>query len=145
MQKSQKTAVPSLSKTLQERQWRLIDAAGHAPGRLASKAAMLLQGKHKPSYVPFFPCGDFVIIVNSDKLSLKGKKWADKKYYSHSRYPGSLKERSAKDLGASEVLRRAIQGMLPKNKHRKPMMRRLKIFNGLEHGMEAQKPIAHKI
>ena len=142
---AQKTAVPNLQKTLQDRKWQIIDATGHAPGRLASAAARLLQGKHKPSYVPFFPCGDFVIIINTNALSLKGKKWEDKKYYSHSRYPGALRERSAKDLGADEVLRRAVKGMLPKNKHRSKMMLRLKLFKTSEHGLEAQKPVVYKI
>ena len=123
----------------------MIDAKGHPAGRLASEVAKVLQGKHKPEFAPHVDNGDFVIVINSDKMILTGKKWTDKKYYRHSRFPGSLKEWTPKDMDTNEILKRAVQGMLPKNKLRKRLLKKLKIYTKSEHTQEAQKPKEYKI
>ena len=121
--------------------WRLIDASGRPLGRLASEAAKLLIGKGKPGYTPHVAGGDYVLIINSDKVALTGKKWTDKKYYSRSRYIGSLKERAAKDLKTEDLIQKAVKGMLPKNKHRALSLKRLRIFKGAEHPFADKKPL----
>ena len=144
--KDQKTFAPrasNLHKMNREKAWKLIDAEGIPTGRLASEAAKLLQGKHKPEFASYLDNGDFVIVINSDQMVLTGKKWTDKKYYRHSRFPGSLKEWTPKDMGTDEILKRAVQGMLPKNKLRKKLMRKLKVYKKSEHKQEAQKPEVH--
>ena len=112
---------------------------------MASEIAKILQGKHKPNFVPHMDNGDFVVIVNSDQMILTGKKWTDKKYYRHSRFTGSLKERSPKDMKSDEILKLAVQGMLPKNKLRKKFMKKLKIYKQSEHDQEAQNPKEYEI
>ena len=114
-----------------ERKTHKIDAKDKAPGRLASDIAILLRGKNKPSFEPHIDMGDIVLVENVDKMKLTGKKIEQKKYYSHSGYPGGLKEKSMEDLmddNPEEVLRRAVFGMLPKNKLRAKQIKRLK-FN----------------
>jgi len=128
-----------------KREWKLIDATGKPLGRLASEAAGLLRGKHKPEFTPHVEGGDFVIIINSGKLVLTGQKWTDKKYYRHSRYVGSLKERIAKDMKPEDLVKKAVRGMLPKNKLRQRMLKKLKVYKGAEHGHEAQNPKPHSI
>lgn len=125
-----------------KRVWKLIDADGKSLGRLASLATPHLTGKNKPDYMPHVQCGDFVIVINADKVKLTGKKWTQKKYYTHSRYVGSLKERQAKDLSSSELIHLAVKGMLPKNTHRDKILKRLKIFKQAEHSFQHRKPIS---
>ena len=128
-----------------KREWKLIDASGKSLGRLASEAAQLLRGKHKPEFTPHVEGGDFVIIINSGKVALTGNKWTDKKYYRHSRYIGSLKERSAKDMKSEDLVKQAVRGMLPKNKLRQRMLKKLKVYKGADHNHEAQNPKPHSI
>ena len=128
-----------------KQEWKLVDATGKSLGRLASETAKLLRGKHKPEFTPHVEGGDFVIIINSEKVVLTGKKWTDKKYYRHSRYIGSLKERLAKDIKPEDLVRQAVNGMLPKNKLRQRMLKKLKIYKGSEHDHQAQNPKPHPI
>jgi large subunit ribosomal protein L13 len=138
-----KTAVPS--KPAIERSWHVIDADGAALGRVASKAAMLLMGKHKPTYTPFLDTGDHVVVINAKKAVLTGKKETQKVYRWHSGYPGGLREVQAAKLRAShpvKMLEEAISGMLPKSKLGKQMYRKLKVYAGDRHPHQAQKPVA---
>ncbi len=131
-----------------ERSWYVIDAEGKTLGRVATKAANILHGKHKPTYTPYVDCGDNVIIINAAKVKLTGNKLIDKKYYNHSGYPGGLRERTAKVMLESypeEMLERAIKGMLPHNKLGRAMGKKLYVYAGNEHKHEAQKPIAIEI
>ena len=126
-----------------ERKWYVVDAAGLPLGRVASKVAAVLRGKNKPTYTPNVDCGDFVIVLNSDKIVLTGKKSEDKFYRYHTGYIGGLKEVSYKKLMAEKsdvALYEAIRGMLPKNSLGRAMIKKLKIFKGPEHNHAAQKP-----
>lgn len=126
-----------------ERKWYVVDAAGLPLGRVASRVASILRGKNKPTYTPNVDCGDFVIVVNSDKIVLTGKKYEDKFYRYHTGYIGGLKEVSYKKLMAEKsdvALYEAIRGMLPKNSLGRDMIKKLKIFKGSEHNHAAQKP-----
>src|SRR5579872_4110307 len=137
-----KTAIPSPSEI--ERHWHLIDAEDVVLGRIASKAAMILQGKHKPSYTPFLDTGDHVVVVNAAKVRLTGRKEEQKIYRRHSGYPGGLSEISARKVRATRPARmveEAISGMLPKNKLGKQMYRKLKVYAGAKHPHQAQKPV----
>jgi large subunit ribosomal protein L13 len=125
------------------RQWYLMDASEMVLGRLSTKAATLLTGKGKPIYTHHIDCGDYVIIINADKLVVSGAKLADKMYYRHSEYPGNLKtatlaEKMAKD--SRKVIQLAIKGMLPKNKLMTERLKRLKIYQGDQHDHAAQAP-----
>jgi large subunit ribosomal protein L13 len=125
--------------------WFVIDADGQVLGRLASKAAMLLMGKHKPDYTPFLPTGDHVVVVNAAKVKLTGRKEQDKMYRSYSGYPGGLKERTAAKMRATHperMVEEAILGMLPKNKLGKRMATHLRVYRGPQHPHQAQKPAA---
>jgi large subunit ribosomal protein L13 len=127
------------------RQWHVLDAGGQVLGRVASKAAMLLMGKHKPSYTPFLDTGDHVIVVNAAKVRLTGRKEQQKVYRSHSGYPGGLTEVGAAKVRATRPARmveEAVSGMLPKNKLGKQMYRKLKVYAGDKHPHQAQKPAA---
>ena len=138
-----KTEFPSKSEI--QRSWFVIDASGLALGRVASEAAKILMGKHKPIYTPFLDCGDHVIVVNAEKAVLTGKKEEQKIYRRHSGYPGGLKEISAGDLRAKRPVRlveEAIRGMLPKTKLGKQMYRKMKVYAGDRHPHAAQKPQA---
>lgn len=138
-----KTEIPSLSSL--ERQWFVLDASGLVLGRVASQAAMILMGKHKPTYTPFLDTGDHVIILNAAKIRLTGQKDAQKMYRSHSGYPGGLKEVKAAKVRAvrpERMVEQAIHGMLPKTKLGKHMYRKLKVYAGAKHPHEAQKPVA---
>ncbi len=131
-----------------ERNWLVIDATGHRVGRLATQLANLLRGKHKPNYTPNTDNGDFVIVINSDKLEFTGAKWTDKKYYRHSRFFGSLKEMSAEQKKASDpafILSEAVRCMLPDNKLSYQLINKLKVFAGPEHNHKSQKPQAYTI
>lgn len=127
-----------------QRQFLLIDAEGQVLGRLAVQVADTLRGKNKPIFQPSVDCGDYVIIVNADKVRLTGKKERQKMYYRHSGYPGGIKEIPYRVMSAKHpdrVIRMAVKGMLPQNRLGKQMLRKLKIYTGTEHPHEAQKPV----
>ncbi len=130
------------------RKWHVIDADGLVVGRLASKVAVLLKGKHKPIYTPNIDTGDFVVIVNADKVRFTGNKLRDKKYIHHSGYPGGLKEKAAADLMKNEpekIIINAVDGMLAKNKQRRVQLKRLKVYTGAAHPHTAQMPETLKL
>ncbi len=123
--------------------WFVVDAEGKTLGRLASRIALVLMGKHKPTYAPHLLTGDFVIVTNARKVKLTGKKLLQKKYYRYSGYIGGMKVKTAGELlktKPEELIRHAVSGMLPKNRLRKRMLKRLKIYAGPEHPHQAQKP-----
>jgi large subunit ribosomal protein L13 len=126
-----------------KREWHVIDAEGVVLGRMASKIAMLLRGKHKPMYTPSMDCGDHVIVINADKVKLTGKK-LEKKYQWHTGYPGGLKERSVKATLAGRfperVVENAVKRMMPKTKMGRQMFTKLNVYAGIEHPHEAQQP-----
>ena len=131
-----------------ERKWYVIDAAGLNLGRVATKAAHILRGKHKPTYTPHVDCGDYVIIVNADKVNLTGNKLNDKMYYNHSGFPGGLRERNAKTMIENypeEMMERAIKGMLPHNRLGRKMGKKLFVYRGNEHKHIAQQPKEMKV
>jgi large subunit ribosomal protein L13 len=131
------------NKDTVERKWFVVDAEGKVLGRLASEVASVLRGKHKPTFTPHFDTGDYVIVVNADKVELTGNKWDDKKYYRHSRYPGSLKETSAKVMNQTHperLIEFAIKGMLPKGRLGRQMYKKLYVYAGTEHPHQAQQP-----
>ena len=126
-----------------EREWLIVDATDMVLGRLASEIAQILKGKRKPQYTPHVDTGDFVVIINADKIVVTGNKPEQKIYYHHSGYPGGIKAETYAKLLArrpEEVLRHAVRGMLPHNKLGRAQLRKLKIFAGTEHPHEAQKP-----
>ena len=126
-----------------ERKWWILDAEGKTLGRLCTEAAMILRGKKKPTYTPFLDTGDYVIIINSDKVQVTGKKGTDKIYKHHSGYPGGLKEVSFNEMMAkdpTEVIRHAVKGMMPKGPLGRQMYKKLKVYAGPEHNHAAQKP-----
>ena len=126
-----------------ERKWYVIDAEGKVVGRLASEVAKLLRGKHKPTYTPNTDTGDFVVVVNTDKMIFTGNKLEDKIYRRHTGYIGNMKETQAKDMMAKDstkVLMLAVKGMLPKNSLGRKMLTKLRVYTGSEHEQAAQKP-----
>lgn len=136
-----------VTKSIQEeelqRDWYVVDAQGQTLGRLASRIATVLRGKHKPTYTPYTDCGDYVIIVNADKIHVTGQKMTQKMYYRHSGYPGGLKEVMLRDQlqkFPDRVLEQAVRGMLPKNKLGRRMFKKLKIYAGPNHPHQAQQP-----
>jgi len=136
-----KTYVPK--KEAIEMKWWLIDADGKILGRLATEVANLLRGKGKPQYVDFLDIGDFVVIINAEKIKVTGKKLEQKYYYSHTGYPGGIKEKSLKDLLESrpeEVIKKAVWGMIPKNKLNRAIHKKLKVYAGPHHPHDAQEP-----
>ena len=136
------------TKETVQRSWYVIDAQGKALGRVATKAATLLKGKHKPTYTPSVDCGDYVIIVNADKVILTGNKLEDKKYYNHSGYPGGLRERNAKEMISDypeEMMERAVKGMLPHGPLGRAMGKKLFVYRGETHKHDAQKPTKMEI
>lgn len=138
-----KTFIPSAQED--SRSWFILDADGAVLGRLASKAAKMLMGKHKPTYTPFLDTGDHIIVVNAEKVRLTGAKENDKMYRRHSGYPGGLKESAAFKVRAERPARMvelAIAGMLPKTKLGKQMYRKLKVYAGPKHPHAAQQPTA---
>ncbi|WP_151737826.1 50S ribosomal protein L13 [Paenibacillus tengchongensis] len=131
-----------------ERNWHIIDAEGKTLGRLASEAAALIRGKHKPQFTPHVDTGDFVIVINAEKIHLTGKKLQNKKYYRHSLYPGGLKVTTAQDLLNSKperVIESAVHGMIPKTRQGNQMKLRLKVYAGAEHPHAAQKPEVYEL
>ena len=130
------------------REWLLIDADSVPLGRVASQVAAILRGKHKPTYTPHTDAGDYVVVINSDKMILTGNKPVQKVYWRHSGYPGGTTEIQYKDLMANKsdfVLEKAIKGMLPKNSLGKKMFLKLKVYKGAEHPHQAQQPKPYKI
>ena len=126
-----------------ERRWYVIDASGQTLGRLASRTATILRGKHKPTFQPHLDCGDYVIIVNCDQIAVTGRKPRQKKYYRHSQYPGGLKEISLEEQlrrRPERVIIAAVRGMLPKNRLGRKMIKKLKVYAGPEHPHQAQQP-----
>ena len=122
-----------------DKKWLLIDAENIVLGRLATTVSNLLRGKHKPSYTPHVDCGDNVVVINAKKVNLSGNKWDNKTYLSHSGYPGGQKIKTAKEVFAkspSILIEKAVKGMLPKNKLRDVMMKRLKVFSHEGHPFE---------
>ncbi len=131
-----------------ERKWYVIDAEGVALGRLATKVATVLKGKHKPTFTPHIDCGDYVIVVNAEKVKLTGNKLNDKMYYNHSGYTGGLRERNAKTMIENypeEMVERAIKGMLPKGRLGRQMYTKLFVYAGPEHKHAAQQPVELKV
>ena len=130
------------------REWLLVDAADVPVGRVASQVAAILRGKHKPTYTPHTDAGDYVVVINTDKMVLTGNKGVQKVYWRHSGYPGGTTEVQYKDLMANRsdfVLEKAIKGMLPKNSLGKKMFLKLKVYKGSEHPHTAQQPKPYKI
>ncbi len=135
----------SANKATVNKQWVLVDAEGQALGRLASKVAKLLRGKHKPNFTPHVDCGDNVIVINAEKISLSGNKWTDKTYIRHTGYPGGQRSLTATELYGKDparVVEKSIKGMLPKNKLGANLFRNLTVVVGSTHKHEAQKPKA---
>jgi len=126
-----------------ERKWWVVDASGQKVGRVATQVATLLRGKNKPIFTPNVDTGDFVVVINADKMELSGTKWDDKKYYRHSRFFGSLKEMTAAQMkvkDSSFIIHEAVRGMLPTNKLSRHIINKLKAYPGAEHPHAAQKP-----
>ncbi len=126
-----------------ERNWVLVDANGQNLGRLATQIADTLRGKRKPTYTPHVDTGDFVVVVNAEKVAVTGKKLDEKRYYRHSGYPGGLRSRSLREeleRRPGEVVRRAVKGMLPRNRLARRQITKLKVYAGPEHPHAAQKP-----
>ena len=131
-----------------ERKWYVIDATDVTLGRLASKVAHMLRGKHKATYTPHIDCGDYIIIINAKEVKLTGNKLDNKMYYNHSMYPGGLRERTArvmKEQYPIEMMERAVKGMLPHNRLGRQMYKKLFVYAGAEHKHDAQKPVEMKI
>jgi large subunit ribosomal protein L13 len=131
-----------------QHQWHVIDASDVVLGRLASHAAILLRGKHKPIFAPHVDTGDFVIVVNAEKIALTGRKLEQKQAYRHSGYPGGLRAVAYSDLlekHPERVIEKAVRGMLPKNSLGRSMLRKLKVYAGPEHPHQAQQPVPYEI
>ena len=131
-----------------ERQWWVVDAAGQTLGRLATRIATLLEGKHKVTYSPHLDTGDHVVVINAARIKVTGNKLIQKRYYRHSGYPGGLKEESLQTLLARKpelVVERAVKGMLPQNRLGRAMFKKLKVYSGAEHPHQAQQPTAAEL
>jgi large subunit ribosomal protein L13 len=131
-----------------ERQWWVVDASDQTLGRLATRIATLLEGKHKPTYSPHIDTGDHVVVVNAGRVKVTGNKLLQKRYYRHSGYPGGLKEESLQALMARKpemVIERAVKGMLPQNRLGRAMFKKLKVYGGPDHPHQAQQPQAAEL
>lgn len=131
-----------------ERSWWIIDAGGKRVGRVATTVANILRGKNKPIFTPNVDTGDFVVVINTDKMELTGSKWSTKKYYRHSRFFGSMKEKSAAEKMQEDsafIMQEAVRGMLPTNKLSRDVLMKLKAYPGAEHPHAAQKPQAYTV
>jgi len=129
--------------TDRDRRWIVVDASGHTLGRLATQIANALRGKRKPEYTPHIDTGDFVIVINAEKISVTGNKRNDKRYYRHSGYPGGLRSRTFQEMldrRPEEIIRLAVKGMLPRNRLARKQLTKLKVYAGPEHPHIAQKP-----
>ncbi|MEE9192014.1 MAG: 50S ribosomal protein L13 [Candidatus Aerophobetes bacterium] len=136
-----KTYIPKPSEI--ERKWYLVNAEGKILGRLSSRIAQILSGKDKPTYTPHLDVGDFVVVINAEKVKVTGNKEEKKIYYWHSGYPGGLKERTYQELldkKPQDIIRKAVRGMLPKSKLGRQMFQKLKVYAGTQHPHQAQKP-----
>ena len=133
------------NKSTADKLWVLVDAKGQTLGRLASKVAILLRGKHKPNFTPHVDCGDNVVVINASKVNLTGKKWEDKTYIRYTGYPGGQRTLTAKQLfdkNPSTIIEKSVKGMLPKNKLGAALFRNLHVYNNTNHDQEAQKPVS---
>ena len=133
----------SANKNTVEKNWVLVDADGQTLGRLASKVAILLRGKHKPNFTPHLDCGDNVVVINSKKINLSGNKWEQKKYIRYTGYPGGQRSLNALEQFAknpNSIIEKSVKGMLPKNKLGANLFRNLRVYPGAEHQQEAQNP-----
>ena len=131
-----------------KRTWYIVDAAGLTLGRLSTEVAAVLRGKHKPTYTPSVDCGDYVIIINADKVKLTGNKLEDKMYYNHSGFPGGIRERNAKEMinnYPEEMMERAVKGMLPHGRLGRQMGKKLFVYRDENHKHQAQKPEVLKV
>ena len=127
-----------------QRSWYVIDAEGHTLGRLATEVARRLRGKHKTEYTPHVDTGDYIVVVNAEKVKVTGRKASDKTYYRHTGHPGGLKEATFTQMierSPEKVIELAVKGMLPKNKLSNQIIKKLKIYAGSEHPHEAQQPV----
>jgi len=134
---------PSLNKQTADKQWVLIDAAGQTLGRLSSEIAKLLRGKHKPGFTPHVDCGDNVVVINAEKITLTGNKMSEKQYIRHTGYPGGQRIVTATQLqkkAPNQLIEKAVKGMLPKNRLGAQLLKNLNVYAGSEHPHEAQKP-----
>ena len=135
----------SANKSTANKLWVLIDAEGQTLGRLASKVAILLRGKHKPNFTPHVDCGDNVVVINASKVNLTGKKWENKTYIRYTGYPGGQRTLTANQLfdkNPSSIIEKSVKGMLPKNKLGAALFRNLYVCNDANHNQESQKPIS---
>ncbi len=138
----------SANKFTISKNWLLVDVAGINLGRACSEISKLLRGKHKPNFTPHVDCGDYVIVINASKINLTGKKWKQKKYISHSGYPGGQKIISVENQfskNPNKIIEKSVKGMLPKNKLGNMIFKNLKVFSGVDHTHEGQKPILTNI
>lgn len=133
----------SVNKATVKKEWVVVDAEGQTLGRLAARVALVLRGKHKPTYTPHVDCGDNVIIINADKVVLTGQKWSDRVYLSYTGYPGGQREMTPERLmkkGANRLVLKVLKGMLPKNRLGAALLKNVRVYAGAEHGQEAQNP-----
>ena len=133
----------SANKATVTKEWLLVDADGQTLGRLASEVAKLIRGKHKPNFTPHVDCGDNVVVINAEKITLTGKKWTDKTYIRHTGYPGGQRSLTATEIfekKPTRLVEKAVKGMLPKNKLGSALFRNLYVYAGSEHKQEAQSP-----
>ncbi|MBU1018343.1 MAG: 50S ribosomal protein L13 [Patescibacteria group bacterium] len=138
-----KTFSPKLEEIDKDRKWYLVDAENKTVGRLATKIADILRGKNKPTFSPHIDCGDYIVIINADKIKLSGNKWAQKEYIRHSGYPGGIKRETAEKVlqkKPEKILTEAIKGMIPRNRLRTHILSKLKVYAGPNHRQEAQNP-----
>lgn len=138
----------SVNKANADKKWLLIDAEGQPLGRLASNVASLIRGKHKTNFTPHADCGDYVIVVNAEKVALTGNKWDDKEYIRHTGYPGGQRVRTAREVmkrKPADLVEKAVRGMLPKNSLGRDLFRNMHVVVGSEHKFEAQKPEKYEI
>jgi large subunit ribosomal protein L13 len=135
----------SANKSTANKLWVLVDAEGQTLGRLASKVAILLRGKHKPNFTPHIDCGDNVVVINASKVNLTGKKWENKTYIRYTGYPGGQRTLTANQLfdkNPSSIIEKSVKGMLPKNKLGAALFRNLYVCNDANHNQESQKPVS---
>ena len=138
----------SANKETADKQWVLVDAEGMVLGRLASEVAKMLRGKHKTNFTPHADCGDYVVVVNADKIRLTGQKWTDREHYKHTGYPGGQKRITPQELfdrDQTSLVKQAVKGMLPKNKLGSAIYKNMHVYVGVDHKHEAQKPTVVKI
>ena len=138
----------SANKETVDKNWVIVDASGHALGRMCSKIAKLIRGKYKPSFTPHVDCGDNVIVINAEKITLSGNKWESKEYIRHTGYPGGQRSLTATELFAKDPARlveKSVKGMLPKNKLGSALYSNLHVYAGTDHKHEAQQPKEVKI